>query len=210
MNNEFFNILAIKDEDWIQILIFVAIFAFAVLKKIFSGVKSFMEQQNQENERNMKEYAPSTQRKYTYTKDDFKTIEQIRDEKISQIRAAYGIPEPKKITIPRPEYEQQQASPVEQELPPEPAPEPIREQMFAPPPAHEEPVYSPPPVYRPKIKKQKPQPKPVETHDQQAKHKAKETQPQGRELIVHLASAEDLRAAVIYQEILGKPLALRD
>jgi hypothetical protein len=218
MNNELFNILAVKNEEWVQIAIFLVIFFFAILKKVFSGLKNYVESQSRQTESGLKEYTKPVQKRHVYSQDDFKTIEQIRDEKIAKIRAAYGIPEPKKLTIPRPAYEEDQeaAAPpmptrqARQEMPPEVIEEPIREQMFTSPPVQQEPEYIAPPVHRPKVQKKKIQSAPAMTHAQQVIQKQKEPLRQPREMLVHLTSSEDLRAAILYQEILGKPLALRE
>jgi FtsZ-interacting cell division protein ZipA len=211
MSNLIQNILASKNEGWEQLIILLIVFGIAIIKKIFSSIKSYSENQSHQYEEEQ-EHETSAHPKHIYSKEDFKTIEQIRDERKAKIRQRYGIPKP---TKPMPQAYSE----------PEPEPEPleeqaIREHMFeAPPPP---PVYVPP-VHRPKKKppvqmpqeviQQHPayaQPQtqtPLAEHGKKAKHEAKEVVDNR---LIRLSSPQDLRAAILYQEILGKPLALRD
>ncbi|MEN6385806.1 MAG: hypothetical protein ABFD79_11505 [Phycisphaerales bacterium] len=213
MNNLFQNIIAVKDDNWVQLLIFVVIFGIAILKKIFSGLKTYVEEQNRQAQEGSKQYTQAAKKtRHVYADDAFKTIEQMRDEKIAQIRAAYGIPEPKKAPeIPLyEEPEPEELKPAGQQIRPEPMlAQPIREQMFSPP-VQQEPVYTPPPVYRPKIKKKSQQRQRVESKAAEHTAKPKEQTKPVYEMIIKLSNPEDLRNAILYQEILGKPLALRD
>lgn len=198
----FENLLAQKPkpdgEFWIQLIVIAVIVGTAIIKSIVSRIKATMEQ-TEENEED--EQTPISDRpKKRYVDDDgsFKTIEQLRAEKIKQIRAAYGIPEP-------PTQQEPQTVTVEEPLQP-PAPEP----QYIPQPA---------PIERPAghPKPQKPvmftAAAEVPAKSLAAKSKAHVSAPRpAGETIDKLlfSSPDDLRNAVIYQEILGKPLALRN
>lgn len=207
MNTIMQNILAARHANWEELIIPIIIFAVIILKKIFSGIKDFADQFSEPKQ---EEQTP----KHYYDKDDFVTLEELRARKLAKIRAAYGIPEPKKQELPIEE--------AEPELVPEPVEqEPVREQYIAPPPIRRQPPQPPlPPVPPPvqKIEKEKtseniehaihPAYKKPSRHHRESKPAeiTKETQ----DTLIHLKTQQDLRSAILYQEILGKPLALRD
>ncbi|HAL45048.1 MAG: hypothetical protein A2Y12_05735 [Planctomycetes bacterium GWF2_42_9] len=207
MNILIYNILAAKNEGWEQLVILLIVFGIAIIKKIFSSIKNYSENQSKQYK---EQQDTSVHPKRTYSKDDFKTIEQIRDEKIAQIRQRYGIAEQSKPK-PQAQYEAERESLEEH---------PIREHIFEAP--------APPPTYVPQVHRLKKKPsvqKPQEViqqpsayeqpqraahtfeHSKKLKIEAKET---ADDRLIRLSSPQDLRAAILYQEILGKPLALRD
>ncbi len=196
--NIFQNILTAKDADWIQLVIFIIIFAVAILKKLFSSVKNYVEEQSELEEQ--QQASPSTgHAKYIYEQDAFKTIEQIREEKIAQIRAAYGIAEtPKSVGA------EHFAEPMIREQ------VPAQDKMSASPPIHQEPTA----VHMPRIKKKAKHAEAIHAKERpQKEHASKPAEKAAEkhhELLVRLSSPEDLRNAILYQEVLGKPLALRD
>ncbi len=136
----FKNLLAQKpkpDSDvWIQLIIVAVIIGMGIIKAIIRGVKTMMEQKSDASEED--EQTPISDRpKKRYVDDSggFKTLEQLREERIQQIRAAYGIPEP-------PIQKEPQTIAVEEPLRPA-APEP---QYIPPPMPTERPVYRPQPT----------------------------------------------------------------
>jgi hypothetical protein len=205
-----------KSEGWEQLIILAVVFGFAILKKIFSAIKEHSASSDDSDStvyEEPPEHKPAYHATHTYDKDAFKTIEQIRDERAAAIRARYGIPEPGR---PKPQI------PMADEPPPLEE-EPIREHMFEPPPVHRE----PPPVYAPPIPRKRPVAPPrlpedvqpaayvmsaaMQSVPQAKKHKHTEHAAEVQsDMLIHLSSPQDLRAAILYQEILGKPLALRD
>ncbi|GEM_PF-1981194 len=214
MNIEIQYVLA-RNEGWQQLIPIVVVVGLAILKKVFSAVKDYSEQHSDAPDAaddSAYEEKPQHKQNYhathTYDKDAFKTIEQIRNEKAAAIRARYGIPEPRK-----------QPPPAPMELEPEmvehiPA-EPIRERMFSPPPV---------PQQQPRYVAPKPKKRPVAAPPRQAEfvqhpayvqkphqHSHKESDAETQNIpLVSFASPQDLRAAILYQEILSKPLALRE
>jgi hypothetical protein len=219
MNVEIQNVLA-RNEGWQQLIPIVVVVALAILKKVFSAVKDYSEQHRDASDADDSAYEEKPEHKqsyhatHTYDKDAFKTIEQIRNEKAAAIRARYGIPEPRKAPPAPMEPEPEMVEQI-------PA-EPIRERMFTPPPVPRKPVYIPP---VPKKKPITPPPSQQENvyHPAYAQPQAKPSAPQMKkskhpeaaaethnDTLISFASPQDLRAAILYQEILGKPLALRD
>ena len=195
--NLFGNILAARGRDFdkfLPLLIVAVVIVVNIIKVIARGVKSLSQQGGLEN----KSVRPQKPSRYIDTPDDFKTMEQLREEKIAQIRATFGIPSPQ----------------TEEEFE-----EPEKELYVAP---------APPPM--PKKYIQKPQPRrvsatvsqpemtPLAKHYEQPKHStakhkqsSSSSKPQTLTPInAVFSSADDLRKAVLYQEILGKPVALRD
>jgi hypothetical protein len=180
MYSLFENLLAAKGpkpEDLIQIIVVAVIIGFSILKTIARGIKANTEQKSGQSE-----YNPPTpakpKKRYVDANGGYKTLEQLREERIAQIRAAFGIPEP----------------PGEQEIAAAEAPQ-VVEKIEKPPAPEPQKVYAEPaPSKVSAIKK---------THAS-AVVSSRET--------VHkllFSSTADLRNAVLYQEILGKPLALR-
>jgi hypothetical protein len=180
----FINTLAARDSGeniFVQIIVMAAIIGFGILKKIVSDAKIATEQKHRQNDE--KEHQPlqhnKTTRKYISGPDDeYKTLEQLRDEKRAQIRVAFGIPTPL-----------EDKKPVS--IPPEP-PRPVKK--------IEKPIY----------------------HAKTARPYAKEVgkKPSGVSAPLQteagdmhkllFSSPQDLRTAVLYYEILGKPVSLRD
>jgi hypothetical protein len=203
MNFLFKNLLAAKDEGaWIQLVIVAVIIGVGIIKSIISGAKTMMEQKSDESEDEQTPVSAEPKKRYVDADDGFKTLEQLREEKIAQIRATYGIPEP-------PIQKEPQTISVEEPL-----------QLAAAEPAYIPPSIPPPhPIEKP-IHRPRPQ-KPV-AHTATAaasskisaeKSKAHIPAPQSATESIHkqlFSSPDDLRNAVMYQEILGKPLALRD
>lgn len=215
MNIPIQHILA-KSEGWEQIIVPLIIFAIVIIKKIFSTIKDYAAAQSEQFEEQEKPAHPQSHPQYSYSKDAHKTVEQMRDENRAKIRKRYGIPEPGRAK-----------PPVRHEGEPEPLEEqPIREHLFdAPPPLRiEKPAYVPP-VYQPKKPTQVRQqeettpPHPAYAQPQTVTHsvgpakKAKQTSQKNEsndDTLIRLTRREDLRAAILYQEILGKPIALRE
>lgn len=202
-----------KGEGWEQLIFLAVVFGLAILKKIFSVIKDYSEQQSDQPAEDDSTYEKPPQHKlgyhatHTYDKNAFKTIEQIRDERAAAIRARYGIPEPGQASPAPMELEPPMAEPI--------ANEPIGEQMFSPPPIPPKPVYVPP-----KPKKHRPaappprQPEYVQhpayvQKPHRQPEKIQDAKPQ-ENILISLSSPDDLRAAILYQEILGKPAALRN
>lgn len=217
------NIVAAKNgEGWEQLIILAVVFGFAILKKLFSALKEYAEKQQtqqQQQPRREETARPATPRKRYYADSEFKTIEQLREEKIAQIRAAYGIPEPGHAPQ-RVHEEIEREKARQQEL----RREEIRQEELRRQEIRREEIrqeqqmrIEPPPIHIPAKKKKKAvQPQTVQPteylrHETAPPHKArKPAESQGYEQIISLSSPQDLRAAILYQEILGKPLALRE
>ncbi|MDD5010975.1 MAG: hypothetical protein PHQ00_02515 [Phycisphaerae bacterium] len=159
------NLLARGNDEnaWIQILIIAAIIGFGILRKVVSEAKASMKKDSQGDEEGYQDANETIA-----TDEDYRSLEQLREEKIAQIRAAFGIPEPPRQAVPR----QVQKRPI--------------------------------PVHRPVVKKAKPFPKAEEAKQ------IKPVRPQQTEdILLKLSSPQDLRSAILYQEILGPPVALR-
>jgi len=176
MYSLFENLLAAKGpnpEDLIQIIVVAVIIGFSILKAIARGIKANTEQKSGQSE-----YNPPTpakpKKRYVDAKGGYKTLEQLREERIAQIRAAFGIPQP----------------PVEQEPAAAEAPQVVEkiEKLPAP---------SIPETQKVHTDKQKTY-VPAAVSSRETVHK------------LLFSSSGDLRKAILYQEILGKPLALRE
>jgi cytoskeletal protein RodZ len=180
MNFLFNNLLAAKGpspEDWIQIIVVVAIIVFSIFKAISRSIKNAMEQKFEQNEDNIQTPAEPKKR-YTGADNSYKTLEELREERIAQIRKAFGIPEP----------------PAEQEPPAAPTPQVVEKIEEPPAPKPQKAASEPVHLKIPAVKK--------------AYAPAASTEETVHKLF--FSSRADLRNAVLYQEILGKPLALRD
>ncbi|OQA02221.1 MAG: hypothetical protein BWY69_01166 [Planctomycetes bacterium ADurb.Bin401] len=216
------NLIAAKNgEGWEQLIIIAVVFGFAILKKLFSALKEYSEkQQTQQQPRREETARPAAARKRYYADSEFKTIEQLREEKIAQIRAAYGIPEPVKHIPKRVQEEIEREKARQQEL----RSEEIRQEELRRQDIRSEEIrreqemrIEPPPIHIPAKKKKKAfQPQTVQPteylrHETAPPHKAKRTvESKEYEQIISFESPRDLRSAILYQEILGKPLALRE
>jgi hypothetical protein len=169
----FTNLLAAKDGDtWIQVVVIAVIIGFSLLKAIARSIKAMAEKQKEQSQPLFAQ-RPAT-KKYVDNKGGYKTLEQLREERIAQIRAAFGIPQP----------------PIEQEPAAAEAPQVVEK------------IEKPPAPSIPETQK-------VHT-DKQKTHVPAAVS--SRETVHKLlfSSSGDLRKAILYQEILGKPLALRD
>ncbi len=167
MFNLFKNLLARGNDEnaWIQILIIAAIIGFGILRKVVSGAKTSAQQDSQSDE---EEYQPQDVERTSDVDEEYRNLEQLRQEKIAQIRAAFGIPEPLRQAVPQ----QMQKRPI--------------------------------PAHRPAAKTVKPRPKAEEAKQ------AKPVQPQQTDdILLKLSSPQDLRSAILYQEILGPPVSMR-
>jgi FtsZ-interacting cell division protein ZipA len=221
----FENILAAKhnfDENLIQFLIIAAIVVFGILKTIAGAIKSAWQQQNFD-----KNYKPANNgkaSKYIDSPDDFKTMEQLRDEKIAQIRTTFGIPSPKPPLMQPEEFGEHQD---EEEIYVAPVPPPVPQKKYIKKPQPRGVSSSPrTDAYFNEMLKDvgiyptisEPEMAPLSKHYEQpqrpaAKHKQPSTpsKPQMPASVnAVFSSADDLRKAVLYQEILGKPVSLRD
>jgi hypothetical protein len=177
----FKNLLAAKDEEvWGQLIIVAIVIAFGILKAIGRKIKSMAEQKSGQSEYSPASAPAKPKKRYVAADGSYKTLEQLREERIAQIRAAFGIPEP----------------PTEQQSVPAEAPL-IAEKIEKPPAPEPQKVYAEPaspkiPAERKKVHV------PASTPTEETVYK------------LLFSSPGDLRNAVLYQEILGKPLALRD
>ncbi|MGB8226806.1 MAG: hypothetical protein WCE45_08110, partial [Sedimentisphaerales bacterium] len=95
MYSLFKNLLAARDEGaWIQIVIVAVIIGFGIIKSIIRSAKAMTKEKSDESEDEARPKPAKPKKRYIDADDGFKTLEQLRAEKIKQIRAAYGIPEP--------------------------------------------------------------------------------------------------------------------
>ena len=194
----FTNLLAATDDSpWVQLIIVAVIIGFSVLKAIARKIKAMAEQKSDQSD-----YSPTPSRpKKRYVADDgsYKTLEQFREEKIAQIRVAFGIPEP-------PDEPPAEPPPIVVETPQ------VVEKIERPAAIIQRPKIKKPPVpFEPPL--QKAYAEPVFSKISAEEHKAhiSSSLPAGKTVYELLfSSRQDLRNAILYQEILGKPLALRD
>ena len=198
MYSLFENLLAAKDDSpWVQLIIVAVIIGFSVLKAIARKIKAMAEQKSDQNE-----YSPTPakpKKRYVATDGSYKTLEQLREERIAQIRAAFGIPQPP------------------DELPAEPPPIVVEtpqvvEKIERPAAVIQRPKVRKPPVHSaPPLQEAYAEPVPSKTPAEENKAHIPSLPPAGKTVYELLfSSRQDLRNAVLYQEILGKPLALRD
>lgn len=193
MYSLFENLLAARDSGesvFVQIIIIAVIVGFGILKKIIGDAKTAMEQktrQNNEEEQQPQQLNKTTVKHTSGTGDEYKTLEQLRQEKIAQIRAAFGIPEPQKQAPLR----RVESRPIPQQGP-----------------VHRPVVKRPPPLPKAETEYIKfAEPKVAQAHGRDKKHIAPPAETSN--VLIHLTSPQDLRSAILYQEILGPPLALR-
>jgi hypothetical protein len=207
MNSLFENILAARRspgvDTWMPFIIVAVIIVFNVVRAIVSYLKSASEKTNADrNER--RPVPPAKFRKAgrdTSSDKNYKTLEQLRAERIAQIRSAFGIPTPpneRKLVSPP-------ARPVQ---PPPPVPLPPLRQQFvkkqAPQYKHSRPVV----LHDKNYDKTSEDTNVVKTGQQTASHHSQANAGKVFDFFFH--SQQDLQKAILYQEILGKPLALRD
>ena len=197
----FVNMLAARGSGegiFVQIIFIAAIIGFSILKKIVSDAKTAKEQKPRQNDE--EEHQPqqlnktTTKRTSAGTANEYKTLEQLREERIAQIRAAFGIPEPPKQAIPR----QVESRPI-----------PLQQR-----PVHRPVVKRPPPLPKSSAsvemeyaKPAEPKAAPAYSRDKKQKHITPPAETSN--VLIRLASPQDLRSAILYQEILGPPVGLR-
>ncbi len=192
MYSLFENLLAASDKDvevWIQFIVVAIIIVFGILKAIARRIKAMREQKSAQSESEYKPPPAKPRKRYVAADGSYKTLEQLRQERIAQIRAAFGIPQPQPPSRPQPvTVETPQVADLG---------ELGRAEKIEKPPA-------PPPV-------PEPQPVPSKIAADRKKAHIPTAVPTGERVHKLLFSSPgDLRNAVLYQEILGKPLALRD
>jgi hypothetical protein len=164
-----------KGDDWIQFVVIIAIIGFSVIKTFIRAKSAaFKRQPEQDDDSSPK---PPVPKKYA-SDGGYKTLQQLRDEKRAQIRAAFGIPTPledKKLisTLSEP-------------------PRLVKKT--------EKPLYHAK-TARPSAKEVSKKPSGVSAPLQT---EADDTYK------LLFSSPQDLRTAVLYYEILGKPVSLRD
>lgn len=165
-----------KDGDWIEFVVIIVIIGFSIIKTLFRAKSAVFERQPEQDDDSSPKPQPVPKR---YTSDgEYKTIQQIRDEKRAQIRAAFGIPTP----------------PEERKLVSTPLPKPPRPVKRI-----EKPVFHAKARLPAKEVSKKPSGVPAP--------------PQTKAGDVYeslFSSPQDLRSAILYSEILGKPVSLRD
>jgi hypothetical protein len=195
------NLLAAKGPDeniWVQVIFMAVVIGFGILKKIISGAKTAMKEKPRQNDE--EEHQPqqlnktTTKRTSAGTADEYKTLEQLREERVAQIRAAFGIPEPPKQAAAR----QVESRPI-----------PLQQR-----PVHRPVVKRPPPLPKSsasvEMEYAKPaEPKAAPAHSRDKKQKHITPPAETSNVLIRLASPQDLRSAILYQEILGPPVALR-
>jgi hypothetical protein len=196
----FENMLAARGPDesvWIQFIVIAAIVGFSIIKAIVRGVKTMAEQKpRQEDEEKPQRPLTGGRGKYVDARGDYKTLEQLRAEKITQIRAAFGIPEPPPVMA-----EQVQSEPLPEQRPV------YRPVVKRPPPPPKSTAYEEKEIVEPTgpmISKKKIHP----DHSRDKKHITPPAET-GSDILIHIRSPQDLRSAILYQEILGPPVALR-
>jgi hypothetical protein len=186
MYSLFENLLAARDDNaWVQFIIIAVIIGFSVLKTIVRSIKAAAEQKSGQSK-----YSPTPakpKKRYVAADGSYKTLEQLREERITQIRAAFGIPQPPAEQEPAAAETLQIAEKIEKPPAP-PAPEPQK-------------VYAEPAPSKVPASKIGSKPTKVSTD----KQTVSETVYQ-----LPFSAPQDLRTAILYYEILGKPLALRD
>jgi len=202
MYSLFKNLLAARGSDenvWIQLIVVAVIIGFGIIKSIIRSAKAMAEEKSDESEDTITTpISDRPKKRYVDADDGFKTLEQLREEKIKQIRATYGIPEP-------PMQKELQTISVEEPLQPT-APEP---QYIPPPHLIEKPIHRP----RPQKSAMYTVTAAASSKISAEKSKAHISASQSATESIHkqlFSSPDDLRNAILYQEILGKPLALRD
>jgi len=194
MYSLFENLLAARDDNaWVQFIIIAVIIGFSVLKTIVRSIKAAAEQKSGQSK-----YSPTPakpKKRYVAADGSYKTLEQLREERIVQIRAAFGIPQPPAEQRYVPAETLQIAEKIEKPPAP-PAPEPQK-------------VYAEPFDRA----QDRPAPSKVPASKIGSKPTKVSTDKQTVSATVHqllFSAPQDLRTAILYYEILGKPLALRD
>ena len=190
----FKNLLAARDDNpWVQLIIVAVIIGFSVLKAIARKIKAMAEQKSDQSE-----YSPAPskpKKRYVAADGSYKTLEQLREEKIAQIRAAFGIPEPPA-----------EPPPVVVEAPQ------VVERIEGPIPViHRQKVKKPAGRFIPPPQEVYAEPAPPQISAEEHKAHIPSSPPASKTIYELLFSSQrNLRNAILYQEILGKPLALRD
>lgn len=187
--------LAARDDNaWVQLIIIAVIIGFSVLKAIVRSIKAAAEQKSGQSKYNPTPTKPK--KRYVAADDSYKTLEQLREERIAQIRAALGIPgpptEPQPVAAEVPQVVEKVEKPARPPKPESPS------AYTAPPPLEFYAEATPSKVSAGEIGSK---PTKVSPHKQTVS------------ATVHqllFSAPQDLRNAILYQEILGKPVALRD
>jgi hypothetical protein len=206
MNSLFETILAARPgrkpgiDTWMPFIIIAVIIVFNVVRAIVSNIKSASEKTNTgRNER--RPVQPAQFRKtsqYVSSDKNYKTLEQLREERIAQIRAAFGIPTPpnerKLVSPPPPPAPPAQPTPPRQQFVKKQAPQ---YKHIRPAVRHDE-----------NYDKASEAPNAVKTGQQTASHHSQADAGKVFDFFFH--SQQDLQKAILYQEIIGKPLALRN
>ena len=183
-----------KEGAWIQFVVIAAFIGFSVIKTFLRAKSAASEQKSEQSDSSPK---PRPVPKRYASDGGYKTIQQIRDEKRAQIRAAFGIPTP-----------------------------PGERKLVSTPPAPPQPVKQiEKPVQRAKIARLSTDfasmPQEVYAEAMPSKISAKQVSKQLRVSApsqtdsddthkLLFSSPQDLRTAILYYEILGKPVSLRD
>jgi hypothetical protein len=201
MNSLFETILAARRspgvDTWMPFIIIAVIIVFNVVRAIVSNIKSVSEKTNADRSKRR----PVPFRKtggYVSSDKNYKTLEQLREERIAQIRSAFGIPTPpserKLVSPPPPPAPPAQPTPPRQQF--------VKKQV---------PQYK---RIRPAVRhdenydKASEAPNAVKTGQQTASHHSQADAGKVFDFFFH--SQQDLQKAILYQEIIGKPLALRN
>ena len=204
MNSLFENILAARRkpgvDTWMPFIIIAVIIVFNVVRAIVGAVKSASEKMNTDRNEH-RPVQPAKFRKisgHASPDKNYKTLEQIRAERMEQIRSAFGIPTPpnerKLVSAPPPP-----APPVQ---PPPPRQQFVKKQT--PQYKHSRPVV----LYDKNYEKMPEDTNAVKTGQRTASHHSQANAGKVFDFFFH--SQQDLQKAILYQEILAKPLALRD
>lgn len=202
----FENLLAkVNIEEFVPILIFAAVIVVNVVKAIA---------QRKENKESKQPLRQNKTGRYLSSENDFKTMEQLREERIEQIRKTFGIttpqrerklvtPPPAPRSIPKPVVHRPVIQkPVQQHIV---QPQKVYTQSNA---RIENPqmrIDANAAVARPanKVHHKKMAEKPAMILEEITTETA-----DSRDML--FSSPQDLRKAILYQEILGKPLSLRE
>ncbi|MBN1787702.1 MAG: hypothetical protein JW806_04840 [Sedimentisphaerales bacterium] len=194
MFNPFENLLAARNgpkEGLVELLVITAIIGFSVIKTF---IRARAEMKQRESDKDSPQRSKPAHRKYAVDKNyEHKTLEQIREEKKAQIRAAFGIPTPpeeKKLVTPHP---------------PATRPRPVVQRYTEPKPEKR--------VVRPIQQHPKAARLPAKQISKKVSHTTDAAPGQAQAENAYnmlFSSPRDLRTAILYSEILGKPVALRD
>ncbi len=166
-----------KGGAWIQFVVIIAFIGFSVIKTFLRAKSEARKKESQQGDSSSSPKPRPVPKKYA-SDGGYKTLQQLRDEKRAQIRAAFGIPTP----------------PEEKKL------------VSTPPPTPPQPVKQ---IEKPfqRVKIAKPYAKQVSKQLHVSAPSQSDTDDTHKLLF---SSPQDLRTAILYYEILGKPVSLRD